>query len=133
MRCGGASAEGPQRERSTEEPRGSTMSIFKRKEPGDVQQASAPSAPAASAAARGTPVAPTAPQRNPGVVPPPAAPVYSMRPAEAATRFEIEAQAAAPDRVRMTADEAQLRAQQLLQRRVRVAVEATRTTAAPTP
>ena len=81
------------------------MSIFRRSS-GDVQKGNAPSA--AAGAEVGQPVAnPMHPNATPGVVPPPAAPLYSMRSPESADtsvtermRVAREAQEAAAARVR---------------------------------
>lgn len=76
--------------------------FFKRQDPG--KQSSAASAP--------TPA--------PGVVPPPASPTYSMRPPEGATAVVAE-------KMRMVRG-----AQESVQERVRIAVQRSRTTVAPT-
>jgi tetratricopeptide (TPR) repeat protein len=130
------------------------MSIFRRQELADVKQPSAAPSPEAGApgvkpaqatkltppfasprvgaagaaapgtAARGAAAAVAAPAPSslpprgaPGVVPPPAAPVYSMRPPESATRVEIAAEIE--------------KAQESVQKRVRVALARTRTAAPP--
>ena len=63
----------------------------------------------------------------PGVVPPPAAPVYSMRPPESA-RYEGDAEIAAVERVRVAA-ETRRRRQESVQGRLEVAVERSRSSA----
>lgn len=64
----------------------------------------------------------------PGVVPPPAAPVYSMRPPEPAARMEAEAESAVAESLRRTR-EAQVSAQLSVQERLGVAVRAARSAA----
>jgi len=96
------------------------MTLFKRQEQqADVQQKAAASAPGAATQVL-TQAAPT-----PGVVPPPAAPVYSTRPPEAAQRFELDTGSLVAE-VSKSSD-----AQESVQKRVRVAVQRTRTANSP--
>ena len=106
------------------------MGIFRR-EQGDVQQAS--TAPSPEMGAQGgqleqqatlMPPFAAAPGRAaaPGVVPPPAAPMYSMRAPEGAPRYDEEAESLVAEKVRLARE-----AQRLAQARVRGAVERART------
>jgi hypothetical protein len=104
------------------------MSIFKRSSP-DVQPAAVPAPETISQVRQPEPVAtampPFASSTSPGVVPPPAAPIYSMRPPEPFREPTKESPVA--EKVR-TAREAQQSAQE----RIRRTVRHTRT-AAPAP
>ena len=98
------------------------MSIFKR-------SSSDQQAGATTVADAGRPPEPSAMQgATPGVVPPPAAPIYSMRPPESGTRAESETESLVAEKVRVARE-----AQQSAQERVRMAVRRARTTAAPAP
>jgi hypothetical protein len=101
------------------------MSIFKWGHQGDAGQTSTATEPGAQPVRpeqRARPKPPPSPAASaPGVVPPPAAPIYS-------TRIEGDPRSQVGERVRMARD-AQLRAQASIQAGVRVAVERTRTAA----
>jgi hypothetical protein len=101
------------------------MSIFKWGHQGDARQTSTapePSAHGGRPEQRARPKPPPPPAASaPGVVPPPAAPIYS-------TRVEGDARIQVGERVRMARD-AQLSAQASIQAGVRVAVQRTRTAA----
>ena len=96
------------------------MSIFKRNDPGNVQQAS-PEAnvPGGHSEQPATLIPPFVP---PGVVPPPAAPMYSMRHPESGPQVEGDTVSLVAERVRSARE-----AQQSAQDRVRVAVQRART------
>ena len=104
------------------------MSIFKRSS-GDAQKTSVATKSETTAEQTARPMSPPPPFMPPGVVPPPAAPVYSMRPAESATRGD--GQGSVAERVRL-AREAQQRAQASIRERVQRAVQRTPTSAPPT-
>jgi hypothetical protein len=88
------------------------MALFRRNEPNAAQQTITPPTPQA-----GAPVLVTQTPSAPGVVPPPKAPVYTTRP---------------PEPQRIETDQASVVAeQQNKQKSVRVAVQRTRTSAAP--
>lgn len=82
------------------------MSIFKRHDQGDVEQTI--TAPYPDAAAHGVlpeqPANLMPPLTPPGVVPPPAAPIYSMRPPESAPRAEGNADSSMSDMFRRAKD-----------------------------
>jgi hypothetical protein len=88
------------------------MALFKRQDSTDAQQTTAATT-AATAQVMATQVPAT-----PGVVPPPAAPVYSTRPPEQPQRFELDAGTLVAE-------------QNKAQKSVRVAVQRTRTASAP--
>ena len=94
------------------------MSIFKRSS-GEVQNA-------------GTAPPFVAPSAAPGVVPPPAAPLYSTRQPGSAPRLDGDVASSVADNVRM-AREAQLRARASVQAGVRGAVPRTRVARCPAP
>ena len=98
------------------------MTLFKRQEQqAEVQQK-------AAASAIGAAIQILAPQTPaaPGVVPPPAAPVYSTRPPESTQRFELDTGSLVAE-----ATTKQSESQQSVQKSVRVAVQRRRTASAP--
>jgi hypothetical protein len=99
------------------------MTLFKRQE----QQADVQPKAAASASAPGAATQVLAPQTPaaPGVVPPPAAPVYSTRPPEATQRFELDTGSLVAEVTKAS------ESPQNVQKSVRVAVQRTRTASAP--
>jgi hypothetical protein len=108
------------------------MSIFKRSA-GDAQQTGA--ARSADAGAHGdlpdesvkaSTFAPAG--APPGVVPPPAAPMYSMRPPQMAARADGDVESSVAERTRIARE-----AQQNAKERVRLAVQQARTAVAPAP
>ena len=97
------------------------MTLFKRQEQqADVQQKAAASAPGAA-----TQVLVPQNPATPGVVPPPAAPVYSTRPPETAQHFELDTGSLVAEVSKSS------EAQENVQKRVRVAVQRTRTASSP--
>lgn len=89
------------------------MSIFSRREPGDIGQVSAVASPESGQDVLTTP----------GVLPPPAAPVYSTRPPEL-PRFD-EAASTVTEAMRMAA-EAQRKAQGVVRGRIEISAQRTR-------
>ena len=98
------------------------MALFRRQDPSDAQQTKT----AANAEAGAQTLVAQAPSA-PGVVPPPKAPVYSTRPAEAPQRFELDGGSIVAEQVTVAKQP-----QQNVQKSVRVAVQRTRSTA-PAP
>lgn len=110
------------------------MSIFKRSA-GDAQQTSAARSPDAGAhsvladeQSKPSTFDPPSPSAPPGVVPPPAAPMYSMRPPQTAARVEADVEGSVAERTRVARE-----AQQSAKERVRLAVQRARSTLAPPP
>jgi len=110
------------------------MSIFSRSSPAPQQTATAPDPSAQKGQpSKTTDVSPPsvpAQQAAPGVVPPPAAPIYSMRPPEAAQRVDVAVKSG--DKPRVAAD-AQLKTRVEVEEGVRIAARATRPVTAPSP
>jgi hypothetical protein len=112
------------------------MSIFTRSAPAQQTKAAPPPQASAEKAQAHNPseFAPRAAAATqpaaPGVVPPAAAPIYSMRPAEPAQRVEAAAKTALAERTTVTAD-AQVKTRVDVER-ARVVAQATRSTASPT-
>jgi hypothetical protein len=117
------------------------MSIFKRQNPTEVEPASAKPAP--EMAPQGGdqalmppfahPAAAARPTSAPGVVPPLAAPMYSMRPPEPPPREERDVVPGVTVEKAVMAREAQQRAQDAVQNRLRVAVQRKRAAPSAVP
>ena len=109
------------------------MSIFKRHDQGNAEQTIAAPFPDTGAAA----VLPEQPANlmpqfaAPGVVPPPAAPIYSMRPPETAPAYESTADGPMAESIRRAARETQQWAQELADEVAPVAAPRARATASP--
>ena len=108
------------------------MSIFKRQDQGDAQQTITAPNPEASASGGQLDSSATAtpPFVSPGVVPPPAAPMYSMRPSESTLRVEADAEISLGDR---RATEAQQTAREMAHEAALAAAQRARRRRPPRP